>query len=331
MIDDTAQNSAMENSLLKMRLPKEMTIIVIDITNKCDLGCSNCTRLLENQDKLWEMTPDNFRLAVQSLKNFPGTVGIIGGNPAMHRNFVEICNIFAEEFPDKSRRGLWTNNIFKHEDIATRTFGGFNLNAHNSQRGKQSLRGLKSLKIGNYYDGNSVHAPLLTAVKDLFPEDEMWGRISKCDINQEWSASIVQNNGVLRGYFCEVAASFDLARGTDHGKPIVSDWWKGNIDFFKDQITHFCPGCGVPAKLKGTMDELETDTYTSSNSDLAEKSARLRSRNVVRLEANSLEFDEHKVTLYSHEARSYNKQRGSASKFSKFKNQVRRVIRNLAN
>jgi hypothetical protein len=32
----------------KMRGPNQMHIICIDVTNKCDLACSNCTRLLEN-------------------------------------------------------------------------------------------------------------------------------------------------------------------------------------------------------------------------------------------------------------------------------------------
>ena len=43
----------------KMRAPRNMHIICVDVTNRCDLACSNCTRLLANQNKLWDMTPDN--------------------------------------------------------------------------------------------------------------------------------------------------------------------------------------------------------------------------------------------------------------------------------
>ena len=91
-----------------MRSPYQMGIIHIDITNKCDLACSNCMRLLENQTGFWDMTLGNFRLAVRSLRGYPGIISIMGGNPAMHPKFEEICNIFVQEVPNKSQRGLWT-------------------------------------------------------------------------------------------------------------------------------------------------------------------------------------------------------------------------------
>lgn len=296
-----AKNSKSEElrrrAISKMRSPYDMKIICIDITNKCDLACSNCTRLLENQDTFWEMTPDNFRLAVRSLADYPGIVAVIGGNPTMHRNFAELCEIFIEERPNKALRGLWTNNVFKHSDLAERTFGIFNLNPHGTERGIKSLEKLKD--IGWYHEGHSHHSPLLTAGKDIFDEAEMWDRISRCDVNHEWSASIVQNNGKLRAYFCEVAASFDLARGTDNGIEPVPGWWRRNISKFDDQVSHFCPGCGVPAKLKGHMDFEDTDTYTSSNADLALKSLK-KNRKIVEFHpGEEVDSISHKVTYYS--------------------------------
>ncbi|WP_044529611.1 hypothetical protein, partial [Herbaspirillum sp. B65] len=100
---------AFENALDAMRSPSQMGIICLDITNKCDLHCSNCTRLLANQDRFYDMTLENFRLAVRSLRDYPGTIAVIGGNPCMHRDFEGICRVFVEEIPDKERRGLWTN------------------------------------------------------------------------------------------------------------------------------------------------------------------------------------------------------------------------------
>ena len=280
-----------------MLSPYEMQIIHIDITNKCDLACSNCTKFLENQDAFWEMTPENFRLAVRSLEGFPGIIGMIGGNPAMHRNFKELCDIFMEEVPNKNQRGLWTNNIFKHSDLAKKVFGVFNLNPHGTQRGITSLEALRSR--GWYHEGYSSHSPLLTACKDLFDEEEMWDRISKCEINHYWSASIVQNKGKARAYFCEVAASFDLARGADNGIEPVPGWWRRNVSEFEDQVALFCPGCGVPARLRGHMDYEETDTYTSSNEDLALKSLK-KKRKIIKFaghpEDNTID---HKFTEYS--------------------------------
>jgi len=288
-----------DNAILKMRGPRNMHIICIDVTNKCDLACSNCTRLLENQDAFWEMTPDNFRKALQSLKGYFGVIAMIGGNPCMHRDFEELCRIFQEEVPNKLQRGLWTNNYFKHRTIIEETFGTFNLNSHGEARAEANLLDLHKTVSGNgalswFYGGHSEHAPLLTAVKDLFPEQEMWERISNCDINKEWSASIVQNKGELRVYFCEVAASFDLARNEDHGQPVTDGWWKSVARDFEDQIKRFCPGCGVPAKQKGSKDKDEIDTYTASNADIALKK---KGRKAVLLE-QELTVNK-RVTLYN--------------------------------
>ena len=158
-----------KSAISRMKSPHEMKIICIDITNKCDLACSNCTRLLENQDTFWEMTSENFRAALKSLEGYPGIIAVIGGNPAMHRNFPDICSIFVDEVPNKNQRGLWTNNIFKHGDLAREVFGVLNLNPHGQERGIKSLETLKGLKDRTiwYHKDHSSHSPLLTAVKDL--------------------------------------------------------------------------------------------------------------------------------------------------------------------
>ena len=315
-----------KRALAKMRSPYQMSVICIDITNKCDLACSNCTRLLQNQSDFWDMTPDNFRLAVRSLDGYPGIIAIIGGNPAMHPKFKEICNVFVQEVPNKSQRGLWTNNVFKHGELAKDTFGVFNLNPHEDARGIKSLEGLKTL--GWYYGGHSSHSPLLTAVKDLYSELDMWDRISHCDINHNWSASIIQNKGNLRAYFCEVAASFDLARGTDHGIPLEPGWWRRNISEFDDQVAHFCPGCGVPAELKGHMDFEETDTYTASNADIA-RQTKNKKRKVIELETGKrLSTRNHKFTEYSKTLRPQNLAQKALRKLPP-NGLVRRVLRAL--
>lgn len=310
-MDMNSSEKFIKRAIAELRSPYDMKIICIDITNKCDLACSNCTRLLENQEAFWEMTPENFRLALRSLEGYPGIIAVIGGNPVMHRNFKEICDIFVEEVPDKMQRGLWTNNIFKHCDLAKNVFGVFNLNPHGVERGIKSLEPLKDL--GWYHEEHSFHSPLLTAVKDLFDEEEMWARIGKCDINHEWSASIVQNNGRIRAYFCEVAASFDLARETDHGIEPTPGWWRRNVSEFDDQVKHFCPGCGIPAKLKGHMDFENTDTYSKSNADLAEKSLK-KGRKIVELD-DLYATTNHKVTQYSQRLRGVENEKTETPKF----------------
>ncbi|WP_112070120.1 glycosyltransferase [Herbaspirillum rubrisubalbicans] len=289
---------AFEKALDAMRSPSQMGIICVDITNKCDLHCSNCTRLLANQDRFYDMTLENFRLAVRSLRDYPGTIAVIGGNPCMHRDFEGICRVFVEEIPDKERRGLWTNNVFKYADLAKETFGVFNLNPHNDDHGIASLEPLKEL--GWYYSGNSEHASLLAAVQDFHAPEAMWSLISQCDINQHWSASIVQNNGKLRAYFCEVAASFDLARGEDHGLEVSEGWWRRPLRDFSEQIEYFCPKCGVPGRIAAFKDSDETDSYSATNADLALKSEKKKKRKIIEIKPESeVKKVEHRVTQYS--------------------------------
>src|SRR5690349_17967563 len=159
-----------DKAIQNMRSPYEMKIICINITNKCDLACSNCFQLLENQDALWEMSLQNFRIAARSLDGFPGVIAVVGGNPTMHRNFLELCEIFVEEVPNKKQRGLWTNNVFRYNEITEKVFGVFHLNPHGSQRGIQALESLRPR--GRYYEGYSSHSPVLTAGRDLFEEEE---------------------------------------------------------------------------------------------------------------------------------------------------------------
>lgn len=265
------------------------------------------------------MTLENFRLAVKSLSDFPGTIAIIGGNPCMHKQFEEICKILVQEIPEKSRRGLWSNNVFKHTDLVVDVFGGFNLNPHGDKKGEESLAELykKSGGVGNLYKGNSLHAPLLTAIKDLYGEQEMWEKIANCDINKYWSASIVQNNGQLRAYFCEVAASFDLARKTDNGLPVTPGWWQKPINEFETQIKKFCPGCGAAARLKGSLDKDETDTYTKSNIDLIEISS-LRKRKNIELSSSQKVVVDTPITKYGKQY---------VSVFKKLKNHAKRFIK----
>jgi len=290
IVDDAIKAARLQDladrAIARMRSPRDMHIICVDVTNKCDLHCSNCTRLLKNQTELWDMTPDNFRLALRSLKGFTGVIAMIGGNPCISKHFPELCRIFVEEIPEKRQRGLWSNNVFEYQELIRDTFGFFNLNPHGDDRGRKSLEKLKEMVPGaKFFVGHSHHAPLMTAMRDLYSDpEEMWNIIPSCDINQQWSATIVQNKGELRVYFCEVAASFDLARQQDNGFPVSDGWWNRSIADYGRQVKHFCPGCGVPARLKGHLDIQQTDTYSPCNADIAKNSLR-KKRKVIEVKS----------------------------------------------
>lgn len=275
------EDALFQTAVSRMRPPARMGVICVDVTNKCDLRCSNCTRLLVNQDHLFDMSLENFRAAVRSLRRYPGIIAVIGGNPCMHRDFESLCRILAEEIPEKHRRGIWTNNAFAFAGLLRETFGVFNLNPHGNVRGIASFESFRDM--GWNFTGVSDHSAILAAVQDFYGPQEMWDLIAKCDINQHWSASITENRGKLRAYFCEVAAAFDLARGTDFGLEVTDGWWERPMQDFAGQIRHFCPGCGVPARIKGSLDHEELDTYSDTNRDLAIKSGQKKRRRIVEI------------------------------------------------
>ena len=70
-----------------MRSPKEMRTIQIDITNACIHQCSNCTRMCGHHKKNFFMDWNTFKAAVDSLKGYEGTIGIMGGEPTLHPEF----------------------------------------------------------------------------------------------------------------------------------------------------------------------------------------------------------------------------------------------------
>jgi hypothetical protein len=252
-------------------------VLQIKITNVCDLDCRACTSAVGLAKKLhrqWMMTPDQFRKACQSLKGYQGVVGLFGGNPTLNKWFPEICAIFREEFPDKTQRGLWSNRLFGHGPLCRETFHGphSNINVHRNQAAYDEIR--RDWPEANPFGQarKSIHGSWWTAMSDLIPDEaERWKLIGKCWVNQTWSAEITVINGELRGFFCEFAATMaefaDLEKFDHLGLPVVPGWWDQDIEFYADQINHYCHRCGAPMnprKVEDLSNEPEDFTKTHS-------------------------------------------------------------------
>ncbi len=102
--------------------------------------------------------------------------------------------------------------------------------------------------------------------RDLGISEADWIRAREsCDINQRWSAAIVEQDGKAVAYFCEVAAALDKIRGQVHGVEVFDGWWREPMARFQHQVGACCDsGCGVPLKLRGRLDR--DDTYDVSPS-----------------------------------------------------------------
>jgi hypothetical protein len=116
-----------------MRAISDMQVILIEITNACHLSCSNCTRFCGHHPKPFFMDMPTFRQAVDSLVDFPGMVGIMGGEPLLHRDFVEMASYLRQRIRAKQRRGLWSTippRKASYGPLIRDVFGHLNLNDH---------------------------------------------------------------------------------------------------------------------------------------------------------------------------------------------------------
>lgn len=240
-------------------------IIQIVVTTACTLQCSNCTQLLPFRKDYTHMSLECFREAVESLREWPGVIGIFGGNPCNHPKFPELCAILCEVIPEQHRRGLWSNDLLKHGEVARDTFyprGRFNLNAHGIATAAVKMDiFLPSRLIPGSDRRHAEHAAILADYRDFGMTESQWIEArEKCDINQKWSGAIVERAGKPFAYFCEVAAAMDGVLNLNHGIPALPGWWKHDMEAmgFQDQVRKCCDkGCGVPLKMKGHADDAE--------------------------------------------------------------------------
>jgi len=244
-------------------------ILQIEITRACDLfTCSSCTRLLPFRKDTLHMSLDCFSKAVDSCAGWPGIVALFGGNPCSHPKFSEICEILAAKVPMRNR-GLWTNALLGKGEIAKKTFwpdARTNLNVHGSSAAADEMRQwLPGFRIVGEHQA-SWHSPILMNYRDFGISEEQWIPMREaCDINQKWSASLVERDGKVFAHFCEVGSALDGIRGQNNGVEAVPGWWKLPISYFHEQISKCCDaGCGVPLRRKGSLDN--ADTYDISKS-----------------------------------------------------------------
>ncbi len=215
-------------------------VIQIHITRACDKSCYGCTQGSNLKGKLTFMPPAMFEQAVLSLKGYFGVVGVFGGNPALHPQFGELCDILKKYIPF-NQRGLWCNNPLGKGLLMRETFDPSvsNLNVHLDCRAYDEFKRdwPECSPVGLTQD--SRHSPPWVAMKDVltkvcsdcnglgddnikhefnecktcsgkgkvYDESKAWELISDCDINKHWSAMIGMFRGELRAWFCEIAGA----------------------------------------------------------------------------------------------------------------------------
>lgn len=290
-------------------------VIQILVTSSCDKACVSCTQMSQLRRKPWVMTPDQFELACKSLQGYKYVVGVFGGNPCTSKYFPDYCRILRSYFP-KEQCGLWSNNPLGYGAECRITFNEkvSNLNVHLDRDAYKEFKDTwpESMPFGLNVD--SRHSPCYVAMKDvlkkvcekcngsgvqkhgntglstgcttchgagnLYDESTAWDLISRCDINQMWSASIGVFRGELRAWFCEIAMAQSIFHQDDPEYPYTGiklfedksgvhpdlevklihagmKWWQLPMDYYAPQVRKHCHECSVPLRGYGSLAQSE--------------------------------------------------------------------------
>lgn len=249
-----------------MRSPSDMRIIQIDITNACIHTCSNCSRMCGHHKKPFFMDFDTFKKAVDSLEGYDGTIGIMGGEPTLHPEFVKFALYLVSKYPPKSGENVMlqpTDQFIRNlkYDEQCRTTKYMEAAGSNARVKGPGLWSSLASHYGKYYEliqdifvyqcvndhnHSCYHQPVMVCRKDLGVNDDEWETLrDNCWMQMNWSASITPKGA----FFCEVAAALDMLFDGPGGWPIEAGWWKKTPEEFGAQ-TNWCEWCGLALKTR---------------------------------------------------------------------------------
>jgi hypothetical protein len=115
-------------------------------------------------------------------------------------------------------------------------------------------------------------------------EENRYELISRCDINQHWSAMLGMFRGELRAWFCEIAGAQSILHQDEEDYPDTgldptiryapslsrlgketAAWWELSMDHYVNQVRKHCHECGVPLRGEGELAQADLTTSTSPN------------------------------------------------------------------
>ena len=241
--------------------PADMTTIQIEVTNSCIHHCSNCTRFCGLHEKNFMMSLEEFKKAVDSLKDYNGIIGVMGGEPTLNPQFPEMIKYLQKVRPD----GKKSNVLLAPVNNFNQFHRNYWNNMTNAKRGLWSALGKRyyenleaisdifPYQCLNDHKNAGMHQALLIPRKELGISDEEWISLrDKCWIQNEWSASITPKGA----FFCEIAAALDMLFDGPGGWPVESGWWKRTPAEFGDQLRwcEFCSAALAVPKIEGNCE-----------------------------------------------------------------------------
>lgn len=249
--------------------------IQIDITNHCFHSCLYCSRYNRHlrPDQRTHMTLQQISTALDTLKIWPGNIGIIGGEPLLHPEFEQICALIRSKF-SPSKMGLWTSGGVhwqRYQSCIRDTFEFIAYNEHNAEQ-------LKTCK----------HQPLTIAIKDAVPDNELRNTlIDDCWVQRTWCPTINHYGA----YFCEIAAAQDVLLNEGRNAwPVEPGWWKKIPNQFQDQVRQFCNNCGMPIPMARELILKKTEKFSPTTLKL------FRDRRLMKISDNDIELFTHQFS-----------------------------------
>ena len=268
------------NRMIKDLITKQG--IMIDITNACINQCGNCMRFCGYYDKPFYMDFDYFKKVVDSLHDFKGQIGIIGGEPTLHPDFVKMVEYIRDTYPYKK-----TNNFFRNP---VKDINSYILNTNVDNDGKFKL--FTCANTQQFYDNFELiddvfdtfrfndhtqqtrHFSVLVDYNDLGITDEEFKNLEdKCWVQHDCFATVTPKGG----FFCEMAGALDMLYDGQGGFEITPDWWKRTRDEFGNQ-EEWCKHCGARLGLPMSVDKSEKDFVTKSVVNNLSTTKRIRNK-----------------------------------------------------
>jgi hypothetical protein len=243
-------NSAYNPMILKTPISKRW-LCHIDVTNHCQekFSCVYCTRYIKHlrPDQKYFMPLDYFSKALNSLIEFPGRIGIMGGLPTMHPKFESICKILQERIP-RSKLQLWVSGeptYYKYMNIINETFFCTTNNEHTDTQ--------KEL---------CQHQVTTLASKEVIP-DEKFRRslIENCWVLRDWCPTIgylpSEPDSYKSAFICELMFGQEIILGKHAGIDFVEDpyWWNRSLNDaeYSNQLETYCGYCSMCIPMKRQM------------------------------------------------------------------------------
>jgi hypothetical protein len=253
----------------------EAYLCQIDITNVCPEACLYCDRYVRHirKDQHFFMPIKEVEKALDSLEGWPGKIGIIGGEPTIHPQFVEICELIRDRgLRNKSQ--LFTIGGKKYEknlQVIEEAFFHISCNPHTPEQKNVCLV-----------------QPITVAIQDVVENAEYRAKlIDECWVQRTWCPTI----GPKGAFFCEIAYALDVILDGPGGYPIKPDWWRKTPREFKDQIDRYCKYCGMPVPMERELLKEKREKITPGLYNL------FKQHNLPRLSTDDVTIFDRKFTI----------------------------------